>query len=97
MGLAFFHAKSYSPQFIKIKSWLQCLGADVITVEHIVEQMEVNYGQANRIWVMDQDMVSESDLDYLQSRNATYIVGIPKSQLKQWLLLNCGFPSNPRG
>ena len=58
--------------------------ADVTTVEYIIEEMESKYGQANRIWVMDRGMVSEGNLDYLRSRNATYIVGTPKSQLKQY-------------
>lgn len=58
--------------------------ADVTTVEEIVEMMETKYGQAKRVWVMDRGMVSEDNLDYLRSRQATYIVGTPKSQLKQY-------------
>ncbi len=58
--------------------------ADVTTVEEIVEMMESKYGQAKRVWVMDRGMVSEDNLDYLRTRKATYIVGTPKSQLKQY-------------
>ena len=58
--------------------------ADVTTVEHIVEEMESKYGQANRVWVMDRGMVSESNLKYLRDRTATYIIGTAKSQLKEY-------------
>jgi transposase len=56
--------------------------ADVTTVEEMVKLMENKYGQAKRIWVMDRGMVSEDNIDFLRSRNARYLVGTPKSQLK---------------
>jgi len=56
--------------------------ADVTTVEAMVELMEKKYGQAQRIWVMDRGMISEDNLDFLRSRQARYLVGTPKSQLK---------------
>jgi transposase len=56
--------------------------ADVTTVEDMVEVMENKYGQAKRIWVMDRGMVSEDNIDFLRARNARYLVGTPKSQLK---------------
>jgi len=46
--------------------------------------MEEKYGQAQRIWVMDRGMVSEDNLDFLRDRQARYIVGTPKSQLKRF-------------
>jgi transposase len=58
--------------------------ADVTTVEEMVELMEEKYGQAKRIWVMDRGMISEDNIDFLRSREARYIVGTPKSQLKQF-------------
>jgi transposase len=58
--------------------------ADVTTVEEMVELMEQKYGQAKRIWVMDRGMVSEDNIDFLRGREACYLVGTPKSQLKQW-------------
>jgi transposase len=58
--------------------------ADVTTVETMVEAMEKKYGQAERIWVMDRGMVSEENLDFLRGRKARYIVGTPKSQLRQF-------------
>jgi transposase len=56
--------------------------ADVTTVEEMVELMEKKYGQPKRIWVMDRGMVSEENIDFLRERQARYIVGTPKSQLK---------------
>jgi transposase len=56
--------------------------ADVTTVEDMVEMMEAKYGQAKRLWVMDRGMISEDNMDFLRSRQARYLVGTPKSQLK---------------
>jgi transposase len=58
--------------------------ADVTTVEDMVEMMEAKYGQAKRLWVMDRGMISEDNIDFLRSRQARYLVGTPKSQLKQF-------------
>jgi transposase len=58
--------------------------ADVTTVEDMVEMMEEKYGQAQRIWVMDRGMISEDNLDFLRDRQARYIVGTPKSQLRRF-------------
>jgi len=58
--------------------------ADVTTVEDMVERMEEKYGQAQRIWVMDRGMISEDNLDFLRQRQARYIVGTPKSQLRRF-------------
>jgi transposase len=55
---------------------------DVTTVEDMVELMEHKYGQAQRIWVMDRGMLSEDNIDFLRAREARYLVGAPKSQLK---------------
>jgi transposase len=57
---------------------------DVTTVEQMVEQMERKYGQAHRIWVMDRGMISEANLAFLRRRNARYIVGTPKAQMRQF-------------
>jgi transposase len=58
--------------------------ADVTTVEDMVEMMEKKYGKAQRIWVMDRGMVSEDNLDFLRGRDARYIVGTPKAQLRKF-------------
>ena len=57
---------------------------DVTTVEEIVAVMEEKYGQAKRIWVMDRGMVSQENIEFLRGRNAQYIVGTPKAQLRQF-------------
>ncbi|HRP03584.1 MAG TPA: IS1634 family transposase, partial [Opitutaceae bacterium] len=56
--------------------------ADVTTVEQIVTAMETKYGVAERIWVMDRGMVSESNIAFLRERKARYLVGTPKSWLR---------------
>lgn len=58
--------------------------ADVATVEDMVTMMEQKYGQAKRIWVLDRGMISEDNIDFLRARQARYIVGTPKSQLKKF-------------
>jgi transposase len=58
--------------------------ADVTTVEEMVQRMEEKYGQAQRIWVMDRGMISEDNIEFLRQRKAHYLVGTPKSQLKQF-------------
>jgi transposase len=58
--------------------------ADVTTVEEIMEVMREKYGQARRTWVMDRGMVSEDNLDTLRAAGASYLVGTPKSMLRQF-------------
>jgi transposase len=55
---------------------------DSTTVEDIVEAMEKKHGQAQRIWVMDRGMVSESNLSFVRGREGRYIVGTPKASLR---------------
>jgi transposase len=56
--------------------------ADVSTVEEIVTSMENKYGVAERVWVTDRGMVSEANLAFLRERKARYLVGPPKSWLR---------------
>jgi transposase len=58
--------------------------ADVTTLEEIVTLMERRYGQADRVWVADRGMVSEKNLKFLREGKRRYIVGTPKSMLKQF-------------
>jgi transposase len=58
--------------------------ADVTTVEDRVKLMEEKYGQAKRIWVLDRGMISEENIDFLRQRDARYLVGTPKRQLKKF-------------
>jgi transposase len=57
---------------------------DATTVEAIVKKIESQYGQANRIWIMDRGMVSEKNIRFLRSGSRRYIVGTPRSQLKKF-------------
>lgn len=57
---------------------------DVTTVDEIVEMMREKYGHERRTWVMDRGMVSEDNLDLLRGAKASYLVGTPKSMLKQF-------------
>jgi transposase len=58
--------------------------ADVTTVEEMVELMQNKYGKAERVWVMDRGMVSEENMEALQSCGARYLVGTPKSMLRKF-------------
>jgi transposase len=58
--------------------------SDVTTLQEIVTVMERRYGQADRIWVVDRGMVSEKNLKFLREGQRRYIVGTPKSMLKQF-------------
>jgi transposase len=57
---------------------------DVTTTQEMVKMMEIKYGKANRVWVMDRGMVSEDNLEFMRKNNARYLVGTPKSLLKKF-------------
>jgi transposase len=57
---------------------------DVTTTQEMVEAMEVKYGKANRVWVLDRGMVSEDNLEFMRTAKARYLVGTPKSLLKKF-------------
>jgi transposase len=57
---------------------------DRTTLAEIVTRMEAFYGRQGRIWVLDRGMVSEASLDWLKQRGSRYIVGTPRSRLKEF-------------
>src|SRR5262249_19678714 len=57
---------------------------DSTTVQQIVTRMEDRYGRRGRIWVLDRGMVSEATLAWFRERGSRYIVGTPRSRLKQF-------------
>ena len=57
---------------------------DVTTLQEIVETMERRYGPADRIWVGDRGMVSAENIAFLKRSGRRYIVGTPKSMLRQF-------------
>jgi transposase len=58
--------------------------ADVSTMETILRMVERKYGKARRIWVMDRGIVSEDNLAAIRKRGGHYLVGTPRSQMKQF-------------
>jgi len=57
---------------------------DGTTLREIVTRMEDVYGHQGRIWVLDRGMVSEASLGWLKGRGSRYLVGTPRSRLKQF-------------
>jgi len=57
---------------------------DVATLQTIVKKIESRYGVAERIWVVDRGMVSKENMAFLAQPPRKYIVGTPKSMLKQF-------------
>jgi len=54
------------------------------TLDGALEAIERKHGVARRIWVFDRGVVSEANLQKLRERGAHYVVGTPRSQLKQY-------------
>jgi transposase len=46
--------------------------------------VERKYGKARRIWVLDRGIVSEENLAAIRKRGGQYLVGTPRSQMKQF-------------
>lgn len=57
---------------------------DVTTLQEVIATMESRYGKANRIWVVDRGMVSQDNIEFLKAGHRRYIIGTPKSLLKQF-------------
>ena len=55
---------------------------DSRTVKMIVETLEKRYGKSNRVWVMDRGMASEENLKWMKEGGRRYVIGCPKSELK---------------
>src|SRR5437588_9201099 len=53
-------------------------------METILRMVERKYGKARRIWVMDRGIVSEENLAAIRKRGGQYLVGTPRSQMKQF-------------
>jgi transposase len=58
--------------------------ADISTLETILRMVERKYGKARRIWIFDRGIVSEENLEAIRKRGGPYLVGTPRSQLKQF-------------
>src|ERR1700693_4498854 len=53
-------------------------------METILRMVERKYGKAGRIWVFDRGIVSEENLAAIRRRGGQYLVGTPRSQMKQF-------------
>ena len=58
--------------------------ADVSTMETILRMVERKYGKTRRIWVLDCGIVSDENLAAIRKRGGQYLVGTPRSQMKQF-------------
>jgi transposase len=58
--------------------------ADVTTVEAILRTVERKHGKARRVWIFDRGVVSEENLVAIRKRGGEYLVGTPRSKLKQF-------------
>lgn len=57
---------------------------DTETLQEIVEKIEAKYGRASGVWVIDRGVVSEENLQWLRQREGHYLVGTPRSMLKNY-------------
>lgn len=57
---------------------------DVTSLDRMLDQVEAKYGQAQRVWVFDRGVVAEENLEKLRQRGGFYVVGTPRSQLKEF-------------
>jgi len=58
--------------------------ADVSTMETILRMVERKYGKARRVWIFDRGIVSEENLQAIRKRGGHYLVGTPRSQMRQF-------------
>ena len=57
---------------------------DSRTLQTIVTTMEARHGVAGRVWIGDRGMASSENLAWLRETGRRYIIGAPKSELKQF-------------
>jgi len=57
---------------------------DVTTLKEMLDIVENKYGVARRVWVFDRGVVSEENLRELRRRKTPYVVGTPRSALKDY-------------
>ena len=57
---------------------------DVKTWQEILTTMETRYGKADRIWCGDRGMMSQENIEFMESGNRRYIIGASKGTLKNF-------------
>jgi transposase len=58
--------------------------SDSRTLQTIVATMEARHGLLGRVWITDRGMASAKNLAWLRETGRRYIIGAPKSALKQF-------------
>lgn len=62
---------------------------DRTTLRGFLKKIEVSYGQARRVWVMDRGIPTEEVLEEMRECGAAYLVGAPRGKIaqqeKKWL------------
>jgi transposase len=58
--------------------------ADVTTMETVLRMVERKYGRARRVWIFDRGIISEENLKAIRRRGGQYLVGTPRSKLKEF-------------
>ena len=58
--------------------------SDKTTLSGFVTRIETQYGRYNRLWIMDRGIPTEESLEKMKQMNADYLVGTPRSKLKQF-------------
>ena len=58
--------------------------ADVTTLKTILRSVERKHGKARRVWIFDRGVVSEENLATVREHGGQYLVGTPRSKLKQF-------------
>ena len=61
---------------------------DSTTVQTIVETMEARHGTVAKVWIMDRGMASAQNVAWLRQTGRRYILGTPKSELRQSRLMS---------
>jgi hypothetical protein len=57
---------------------------DAAAFPKILEAVEQRFGSARRVWVLDRGIASEANLKVLRERKQSYLVGTPRSRLREF-------------
>ena len=57
---------------------------DAVAFPEIVKTMEARFGTARRVWVLDRGIASQENLDFLRGRQQSFLVGTPRSRLREF-------------
>ena len=57
--------------------------SDKTTLLSFLEKIEKQYGQAQRLWLMDRGIPTEESLEQMRKQGGLYLVGTPRGRLKK--------------